>query len=91
VGDIERTTGHEPTSCPWRAYGDPVISAALTLRARVSAGVLDIDQQLAVVVDAHDALDAARCAVESIDRRAEREERESQQRIAESERRARAR
>lgn len=79
---VERLTGVAPTSCPWRAYGDPVVSAAMTLRGRVDAGVVDVDQQLAVVVEAMDACASARASVEAFDRRTEREKREAEQRAA---------
>ena len=80
VAGMKRDIG-EPTSCPWRAYGDPVVSAAMTLRRYVEAGVVQIDEQLAVVVEAMEACDAARSTIEAMDRRTERERREAEQRM----------
>ena len=83
---VGRITGVAPTSCPWRAYGDPVVQAALVLSRRVEAGVVMLDDQLAVVVEAMDAIDSARGATEAVDRRAEREKREAQRRADEAKR-----
>lgn len=86
VAGIETVTGVEPTSCPWRSYGDPVVSAAMTLRSRCEQGTVMIDEQIAVVVEALDACERARSTVEALDRRMEREKRESERRKNEAKR-----
>ena len=80
VEGMTRDVG-EPTSCPWRAYGDPVVAAAMVLRRYVEASVVQIDQQLAVVVDAYEACEASRSTIEAMDRRTERERREAESRL----------
>jgi hypothetical protein len=81
---IGRMTNDTPTSCPWRAYGDPVVSAAMAMRRHWSHGAIDVDQQLAVVVDALLEIDGAQNTVEAMDQRAERERRESERRMSEA-------
>lgn len=83
---IAKMTGDTPTSCPWRAYGDPVVSAAMRLRRHWQHGAIDVDQQLAVVVDAMLEVDGAQNTIEAMDMRAERERRESERRMAEAQR-----
>jgi hypothetical protein len=53
---IAEVTGSEPVTCPWRVYDDPVVQAGRALLGRVESGVVDIDRQLAVVVDAADSI-----------------------------------
>lgn len=84
---IARMTGDTPTSCPWRAYGDPVVAAAMRLRRHWQHGAIDVDEQLAVVVDAMLEVDGAQNTIEAMDMRAERERRESERRMAEAQRR----
>lgn len=57
------------------------------LARRVEAGVVMLDDQLAVVVAAMDAIDSARGATEALDRRAERERSEAQRRADDAQRR----
>ena len=83
---VLRMLGEPPTSCPWRAYGDPVVSQAMVLRRHWANGAVDIDHQLAVVVDAMLAIDGAQSHVEALDARAERERREAERRMAEAQR-----
>lgn len=83
---IGKMTGDTPTSCPWRAYGDPVVAQALVLRRHWANGAVDVDQQLAVVLEAMLAIDGAQNHVEALDMRAERERREAERRMAEAQR-----
>jgi hypothetical protein len=83
---IVRMLGEPPTSCPWRAYGDPVVAQALVLRRHWANGAVDVDQQLAVVLEAMLAIDGAQNHVEALDMRAERERREAERRMAEAQR-----
>ena len=83
---IERMLGDAPTACPWRSYGDPVVQAALALRRHWANGAIDVDQQLAVIVDAMMLIDGSQNHVEAMDARAERERRESERRMAEAQR-----
>jgi len=83
---IVRMLGEPPTSCPWRAYGDPVVAQALVLRRHWQNGAIDVDQQLAVVLEAMLAIDGAQNHVEALDMRAERERREAERRMAEAQR-----
>ncbi len=83
---IVRMLGEPPTSCPWRAYGDPVVAQALVLRRHWQNGAVDVDQQFAVVLEAMLAIDGAQNHVEALDMRAERERREAERRMAEAQR-----
>ena len=83
---IVRMLGEPPTSCPWRAYGDPVVAQALVLRRHWANGAVDVDQQLAVVLEAMLAIDGAQNHVEALDMRAERERREAERRMADASR-----
>jgi hypothetical protein len=83
---VVRMLGEPPTSCPWRAYGDPVVAQALVLRRHWQNGAVDVDQQLAVVLEAMLAIDSAQNHVEALDARAERERREAERRMAEAQR-----
>lgn len=83
---VVRMLGEPPTSCPWRAYGDPVVAQALVLRRHWANGAVDVDQQLAVVLEAMLAIDSAQNHVEALDMRAERERREAERRMAEASR-----
>jgi len=83
---IVRMLGEPPTSCPWRAYGDPVVAQALVLRRHWQNGAVDVDQQLAVVLEAMLAIDGAQNHVEALDMRAERERREAERRMADASR-----
>ncbi len=83
---IVRMLGEPPTSCPWRAYGDPVVAQALVLRRHWQNGAVDVDQQLAVVLEAMLAIDGAQNHVDALDMRAERERREAERRMAEASR-----
>jgi hypothetical protein len=58
----------------------------MVLRRHWTNGAVDIDQQLAVVVDAMLAIDGAQSHVEALDARAERERREAERRMAEAQR-----
>jgi hypothetical protein len=59
----------------------------MAMRRHWSHGAIDVDQQLAVVVDALLEIDGAQNTVEAMDLRAERERRESERRMAEAQRR----
>jgi hypothetical protein len=83
---IARMLGDAPTSCPWRAYADPVVAQALSLRARGKLGAVQLDEQPAVVVDAMMAIEGAQGHVEAMDARAERERREAERRMSEAQR-----
>lgn len=83
---IARMLGDAPTSCPWRAYADPVVAQALSLRARGKLGSVQLDEQPAVVVDAMMAIDGAQGHVEAMDARAERDRREAERRMSEAQR-----
>lgn len=77
-------TGIEPVACPWRVYEDPVVQAGLALRLGVEKGVIDLDDQLAISVDAYRFINNIQNHVELVDLRAERELRESNQRLREA-------
>ena len=81
---IARMLGDAPTSCPWRAYADPVVAQALSLRSRGKLGAVQLDAQPAIVVDAMLAIDGAQGHVEAMDARAERDRREAERRMAEA-------
>lgn len=66
---LAEANGSEPPYCPWRAYWEPLVVEALTLRARRES--VDIDRQLAVVVEAMDLLDGTQRRIEAMDRAAE--------------------
>ena len=83
---IARMLGDAPTSCPWRAYADPVVAQALSLRSRGKLGLVQIDEQPAVVVDAMMTIDGAQGHVEAMDARAERDRREAERRMSEAQR-----
>lgn len=59
----------EPPYCPWRAYWEPLVVEALTLRARRES--VDLDCQTAVIVEAMDLLDGTQRRIEAMDRAAE--------------------
>lgn len=83
---IGKLLGDAPTSCPWRAYADPVVTQALSLRARAKLGAVQLDAQPAIVVEAMLEIDGSQNHVEAVDARAERERRESERRMAEAQR-----
>jgi len=63
----------EPRTCPWRTYEDPVIQAAMTLRRRVLSGVVNVDDQLAIVVEAAEMISSVQSHLELVDLRAKNE------------------
>lgn len=83
---IAKLLGNAPTSCPWRAYADPVVAQALSLRARGKIGAVELDAQPAIVVEALLEIDGSQNHVEAVDARAERERREAERRMAEAQR-----
>lgn len=86
INAIEHLTGNEPPTCPWKVYDDPVIQAALKLRHRADKGLVNIDEQLAIVVDAYELIDMISNHLEIIKMKHEREQRDAERRVAEASR-----
>jgi hypothetical protein len=72
---IAEVTGSEPVTCPWRVYDDPVVQAGRALLGRIESGVVDIDRQLAVVVDAADTIGNISAHLTALEMRRKREQR----------------
>ncbi len=78
---IEDFTGHRPTTCPWRAAYDPIVSAAARIVFDAKDGLAPIDEDTpAVWIDAARAFSAARRATEVRDQDAARKKRASERR-----------
>ena len=75
---IAEVTGSEPVTCPWRVYDDPIVQAGRVLLNRIEKGVVDIDRQLAVVVDAADAIGNISAHLLMLELRARRDQRTSE-------------
>ena len=78
---IAEVTGSEPVTCPWRVYNDPVVSAGRQLLTRLEKGIVDLDRQLAVVVDAAETIGGLTAHLSVLDMRAKRAAREADARI----------
>ncbi|MFA7295715.1 MAG: hypothetical protein WC211_00850 [Dehalococcoidia bacterium] len=76
---IAEVTGSEPVTCPWRVYEDPVVQAGRVLASRIESGVVDIDRQLSVVVEAADVIRNVSSHLMMLDLRAKREQRTSEE------------
>ena len=75
---IERLTGIAPSACPWRVYDDPIIQSAMILRNHIEKGVVDIDEQLAIVLEAAQLITNLQSQIEVFDMREERKNREAE-------------
>jgi hypothetical protein len=65
-------------TCPWRVYDDPVVQAGRALATRIEHGVIDIDRQLAVVVDAAESMSTITAHLVSLELRRQAEKREAE-------------
>lgn len=76
---IAEVTGSEPVTCPWRVYEDPVVQAGRVLASRIESGVVDIDRQLSVVVEAADVIRNVGSHLMMLDLRKRRDNRDSEE------------
>lgn len=72
---LSELTGDEPPYCPWRAYWEPIVVEALSLRGRLEH--VDLDAQPAVVVAAMEHLASVQSRIENDDRKAAAKSREA--------------
>jgi hypothetical protein len=86
IKSINDLTGNEPPTCPWAVYDDAVIQSALKLRHRADKGLVNLDEQLAITVDAYELIDKISNHLENVKMKREREQREAERRVAEASR-----
>jgi len=82
--NIRRETGHEPPTCPWTCYSDPVVGAGIGLANRLEKFSIDVDDQPAVVVAAYELINRTQNHLEAKDRKVQRAQREAEARMREA-------
>lgn len=80
MGAIERITGHKPSTCPWRAFYDPLVREVLEVFWSIEGGNLGGvigEDPPGILVDAIGVFKRALDATQAEDDRLRREERET--------------
>lgn len=77
---IRQITGHEPPTCPWRVYYEPIVKAVVHLRTLAADGLAELElgpDPAAVILDAYATYLRAYNATYADEMEAERAEREA--------------